>query len=1004
MLAHPLPDGRIPVLLSAHEEDLIGQDAAAIVSYLRRNPGPSVAGVAATLLRTRRVRRHRAVVRAADHAELAAGLAALADGDEHPLVARSSETVAPRTAFVFPGQGNQWPLMGADAYRQLSAYRAEADRCARAFTAAGLASPLQYLVSGPEREWSQIDIQAAQFTHAVSLAQVWRSCGVLPDIAVGHSLGEVAAACVAGSLRLADAVAVVAARGSVVERLTGPHGMAVLGVDIDQAERMIAETPGWLEVSVVNSGSSTVVSGDRDAVAGIVKLAESDGLFVREIDVAFPAHTSALEPLRGMLEKLLPASEFLDTPVEFIGSARGDIVCPGTEFIDYWYDNLRNTVRFDHAVGAAAQRGVDAFVEMSAHPSLVYALTEQLDGALIVGSGRRDEPIVDQLSANIVAGAVANPNYRWADVVGAVSGPTLPGFPNAPMRAIHLWAAAEPLRDESPASALTIAGVEWRQRDAAAPATRCDIAVVAPAGWAAESESLDRQLTAAIGSHPNCRLVSPDKAEIALLIAPAVRHSELTVAAAEVAGALGSGLDYTTALGPRCRRVWLITAGAESVRSGESLPGQAAVAAMHRSVGFEFPDCTFAHLDLPRWDIGATDALACVDVLLDETETEVALRNGDSGLRRYIRTLHEQLHLPPERRLGAAALDNVVITGGSGGIGMRYARHCVRNGARRLILLSRKGIDRSSLDELADSRGVEVHAPACDITNPEMLSAVAAEYAGDGASLLIHAAGAARFAPHDQLTDGDLTEMFGAKVVGLAQMVDLWPMRAGSPILLCSSVSGVWGGHGHAGYAASNRMLDVLGGRLRAGGLDCTSVRWGLWEGTGIAGADEIARVARSGLVAMDPDAAVGAGLCHYVGDPLIFAADLDRLRVFFESQGTTTSFGTPAHDLTAGNQATAPASVAVVVRAELAAALRLTGPESVDLSAALIDLGVDSLLALDLRKRLRRGIGRSVPLARLLGGITGLELIDALQPPGLTEAPGAPAGRPMERLESARD
>ena len=136
------------------------------------------------------MRRHRAVVRAANRGELVDGLAALVDDDEHPLVARSSKSIAPYAAFVFPGQGNQWQSMGADAYRRLPAYRAEADRCAEAFVAAGLSSPLPYLQGDEAQEWSRTQIQGAQFVHAVSLASQWRFCGVLPDIAIGHSLGE----------------------------------------------------------------------------------------------------------------------------------------------------------------------------------------------------------------------------------------------------------------------------------------------------------------------------------------------------------------------------------------------------------------------------------------------------------------------------------------------------------------------------------------------------------------------------------------------------------------------------------------------------------------------------------------------------------------------------------------------------------------------------------------------------------------------------------------------
>ncbi len=435
MQMNALPDGRVPVLLSAHAEDLIAADAEAIVRYLDREP--DVHAVAATLLRTRKQRRHRAVVRAANTRELADGLRALAAGDDHPLVARSSESATPRTAFVFPGQGNQWPSMGADAYRQLPVYRAEVDKCAEAFVAAGVESPLPYLV-GDTGGGSQIQTQAAQFSHAAGLAQVWRSCGIVPDITVGHSLGEVAAAYTAGSIALADAVAVVIARAKVVDGLPGRYGMAVLGVSADDAEQLIAKAPGWLELSVVNCESSVVVSGDRDAIATIVAAAEQQGLFAREIAVDFPAHTSALDGLHAELLSLLPRGQFTETGVQFIGSATGDVVEAGTDFADYWYRNLRNTVRFDRAAAAALSRGATSFVELSAHPALLFALGDLAgDGTdeprLAVGSGRRDEPLVDVLSTNIAAAAVADPGYRWADFVDDQR--PLRDFPNAPMRA-----------------------------------------------------------------------------------------------------------------------------------------------------------------------------------------------------------------------------------------------------------------------------------------------------------------------------------------------------------------------------------------------------------------------------------------------------------------------------------------------------------------------------------------------------------------------------------------
>lgn len=974
MVSARLPDGRVPVLLSAHEDELICDDAVAILRFLKQlsESDDVPTAVSTTLLRTRRVRRHRALIRAADRTELEDGLRALAEGDDHPLVTRSSQHDASGVAFVFPGQGRQWPGMGTEALQRIPSYQDEAQRCEHAFAAAGLSSPMRYLQGGEGRRYTQTEIQAAHFTHAVSLARVWRACGAVPDVTVGHSLGEVAAAYVAGAISLPAAVGVVAARAAVVDRLPGRYGMAALGVGAGEADELIAETPGWLEISVLNSASSSVVSGERAAVAACVRRAEQRGIFARELTVDFPAHTSRLESLRSMFCDLLPEAEFLDAGIDFISSARGDLVAAETDFTGYWFENLRNTVRFDAAVTCAARRGTGTYIEMSAHPSLLYALGELAEEALIVGSGLRDESLVERLSASIASVAVHNPKSEWS-----TDSPLLWGFPAAPMRAIHLWAAPEPLTPP-PAPGPKVFYEEWQARplvsDAADRASRT-VAIVGPGD---ANSVVARALSDGVVSRDRYELTEPDDAEVTVIVAPSIVEPDVLAAADRL-----QRIDYNGLVGPKCRRVWLVTTGGEQVHpdAPPGLPGQAALAAMHRSVGFEYPDVTFAHLDLPGTGADLPAARCGLDQLLGR-DTEIALRRNGSdqtGMQLFVRTLREDV--TPVGTAAATSLDNVVITGGNGTIGMRYARHCIRAGAGRVILLSRSGVDTSELARLTEGSAAEVHALACDITDPEAVAAVANEYAGDGPSLLIHAAGAATFARHDQLAADDLAGVLSAKVAGLKRMVTSWPLRADTRILLCSSVSGVWGGYGHAAYAASNRMLDSMAATLRADGLDCSAVRWGLWQDTKIADAQEITRIERSGLIAMDPDAAVSASLGQRRNDPLIAAADLGRLRVFFESQGLAMPF-TGHHSSAAEDAGVEPdAPVADIVRAEIAAVLSIDDPASVDLNAALVDLGADSMLALDLRDRLRRSTGESIAAAKLLGGMTGSDLIDALTP-----------------------
>jgi mycobactin polyketide synthetase MbtD len=987
MASQRLPDGRIPVLLSAHADKLVETDAGAIADYLDRFRATTVNQVARQLRSTRRVRRYRAVVRAAGRRELVDGLRALAAGREHPLVARSALGSAPRQAFVFPGQGGQWPGMGVVAYQELPPYRAATDTCVAEFEAAGIASPLRYLATADDPHTSsEIEIEGAQFVHAVALANVWLSYGVLPDLAIGHSLGEVAAAYIAGSITLPDAVTVVAARAGVVDRLPGRYAVAALGISEQAAGPLIAATDGWLELSVVNAHSTLAVSGDQNAVLAIVDAVRRSGQFAREITVGFPVHTSALEPLRDELVARLPAGEFAEAPVQFIGGTTGDVVAPGTMFRDYWYANLRHKVRFDHAVRSAIRCGAASFIELSASPALLFAIDQNFedepDGpAVLVGSARRDEPLVDALSANIVTAAVADPGYAWGDLDATGGGDTnLHGFPNAPMRAIPMWAHLEPLPAmPGPTRDLTIAVEHWEQTapTMAVPGPPVQLAVVDLGADGA----LAGPLRAAIESHPATRLSALRDAEFVVTTAPVLGADAESAVKALTDLVEADKLDFVTALGRQCRRVCLLTVGAERIDQRDPLqsPGHAALAAMHRSIGFDYPELTFHNLDLPSWELTPVSGAAVIEALLTGSG-DTALRKSGDGYALFERTLRDA-PAAPQWRLDSGLLDDVVITGGAGAIGLHYARYFAEHGARRIVLLSRRAADANMLQALAAEHGGALVSAPCDITDPDQLSSVASKYGADGASLIVHAAGSATFGAAAGVTPAALADTFAAKVGGLARMLELWPVRPDGRVLLCSSVSGVWGGRGHAAYSAANRLLDVMAAQLRADGRHCVSVRWGLWQirgNRGIVDAAEVTNIERAGLRQMSPRQGIEASLREWHLDPLVFSADAARLQVFLDNRNAEPFENRePTEDIAA---ATTDMPVVDAVRNQLAAVLGIQQAGEVNLEESLFDLGVDSMLAVDLRKRLKRVIGRTVPLAALLDEITGDELVSKLE------------------------
>ncbi len=511
------------------------------------------------------------------------------------------------------------------------------------------------------------------------------------------------------------------------------------------------------------------------------------------------------------------------------------------------------------------------------------------------------------------------------------------------MRAIPMWAHPEPLPPMPGTTSglnpgLTIALEHWEQTAPSAPVVGPPVHfAVIDLGGPEVKAALARPLRAAIESHPAAKLSAPRDAEIVVVIAPALDGADAGRAAEALTGLIEAGrLDYANALGPRCQTVCLVTVGAERVGHQDALPsaGHAALAAMHRSIGFDYPEQTFTHLDLSSWQLTPTAGFAVVQALLSGSG-ETALRTSASGYALFERSFRAA-PAASQWPLDSGVLDDIVITGGAGAIGLHYARHLAAHGARRIVLLSRRPADPEVLNSLVSEYGTELVSPPCDLTDPAQLSLIAADYGAAGASLIVHAAGNATFGTVAGLTGftkAAIADTFAAKVSGLAHLAELWPVRSDARMLLCSSVSGVWGGRGHAVYSAANRLLDVMAAQLRAEGRHCVAVKWGLWQGStdgestrSIVDSAEIANIERSGLRQMAPQEAIEASLREWHDDPLVFSADAARVRIFLDCRKSEPP-GKHYRPWEAADEPAAPVPVVDAVRSQLAAVLGISRP-----------------------------------------------------------------------------
>ncbi|MEU0055749.1 SDR family NAD(P)-dependent oxidoreductase [Streptomyces sp. NPDC006334] len=393
------PDSPTALLfpLSARSLPALHGQARRLADALREHPGTPLTAVAATLAHHRTHFEHRAVLQADDHRELLASLDGLADGRPDPERSAGPRRTLPpgKVAFVFPGQGSQWTGMARDLLTRDPVFADELDRCdgaLRPFTEWSVTAVLRGDTGAPSLDRVDV-VQPVLFAVMVSLAAVWRARGVRPDAVVGHSQGEVAAACVAGALSLNDAAAVVALRSQALTALSGAGAMAVVALPHDEVEAKLADLDGRVSVAAVNSGRSTVIAGEVAALEVLLDELDRAQVFVRRLDVDYASHSAQVEAVRtGILDELDGVTA-LPTSVAWYSTVTGEAVADELE-ADYWYANLREPVRFAPTVARMVADGYRCFVELSPHPSLSTAVRtvgeETGHDLLAVGSLRRD--------------------------------------------------------------------------------------------------------------------------------------------------------------------------------------------------------------------------------------------------------------------------------------------------------------------------------------------------------------------------------------------------------------------------------------------------------------------------------------------------------------------------------------------------------------------------------------------------------------------------------------
>jgi acyl transferase domain-containing protein/acyl carrier protein len=916
----PAPSGPVLAPVSGRTQDAVRGQARRLLTHLAEHPDLDLAEVAFSLATTRPGLAHRAVVVAEDDAELIDGLTALAYGTPVASVVEGASGEG-RLAFLFTGQGAQRAGMGRQLYDRYPVFAEAIDAVFAEFDRE-LDRPLAEIQFDTDTDllhrtqWTQ----PALFALEVALFRLLAHWGVAPDLLAGHSIGELAAAHVAGVLDLAEACTLVAARARLMAAL--PAGGAMIAVQASEAELipLLAGHEDAVSIAAVNGPESVVISGAEDAVLAV---AAKLGSKARWLSVSHAFHSPLMEPMLAEFRTVAQRLTYRPPTIPLVSTVTGKLVGPDELGAEYWVDQVRRPVRFAAAVTALHEAGATRFLELgpdrvltaladlslpdtvAAVPTLRAETSEPLAlltalarlhvlgrgpdlAALLPGARRVDLPTYafqherfwpDAPTVDTTTGADPTDQEFWAEVTGGdvESLATRLDLPTTTLENV-LPALADWRRTSTEQSTVDswLYRVGWQPvRFAPATGMTGTWLVAFPAGKASDPwlRTVVEAMTAPILLLP---VADQDPAALAARIPAALGGVVSLLGLAEAEGpALTALLSQALGAAGCTAPLWCLTSGAMSVGAADPVrqPLQAGIWGLGRVLAMEQPDSWGGLVDLPE-NLDERSAALLPDILAGgHGEDQLALRaNG---------ILAQRLTVPPTGRRDVwQPRGTVLITGGTGAIGRQLARWLASNGAEHLVLASRSGPRAAGADQLRTELtglGTKVDILACDVADRDSLAAVLAEFPPDA---ILHAAGILDDGVVAGLTPARFAAVHRAKVTSALLLDELTATAELSAFVLFSSASGVFGNPGQGNYAAANAVLDALAEQRRASGRPAVSIAWGAWAGGMAQDAKAALAARRTGVRPMDPDLAVTA-LSRLVlrAEPTALVADIDQDR-----------------------------------------------------------------------------------------------------------------------------
>lgn len=407
----------IPWVLSARSASGLAAQAQKLLTHCNTHPELRVADVGWSLISTRSVFEHRAVVTGNDRDALLNKLAGLAAGEPTDDVVTGSARSLGKTVFVFPGQGAQWLGMGRGLHQRFPVFAQAFDEAAQALDA-HLRLPLSQVVWGEDAALLENTefAQPALFAVEVALAALLQSFGVVPDFVMGHSIGEITAAHVAGVLPLTDAAKVVATRARLMAGLPAGGVMIAVAAVEDEVVPLLRQ---GVCIAAVNAPDSVVISGEASATGAMADHFATLGRRVHRLAVSHAFHSELMEPMVERFAAEL-AGIWADQPrIGLISNVTGELAGAGYGSPEYWAEHVRRPVRFADGVRTLASLGAGVFIEAGPAAGLIAAVQQSsgTDPDAAVVTMIKDRPAITSVLTAVGSLFAAGVDIDWAPML-----------------------------------------------------------------------------------------------------------------------------------------------------------------------------------------------------------------------------------------------------------------------------------------------------------------------------------------------------------------------------------------------------------------------------------------------------------------------------------------------------------------------------------------------------------------------------------------------------------